>query len=206
MGISVFDTSGERLVYLPSIFTSIAIAYMSATFIANRKLWILTIVGLLIFYSASLHRSNQRWREAANLSKSILNDLASLSRQEDLLVINAPDSLRGVPVYQNGLKQALTRFQRVTRINHIDLVSLHSLQSTSDLIEVAQESNLFTIRLLNAKDEFSRINDQMECVGVAERTKKSLLIEIKDCFRGGDLFFFQQGRMVEASAIQGRFP
>jgi hypothetical protein len=206
MGISVFDTSGERLVYLPSIFTSIAIAYTSATFIANRKLWMLTIAGLLIFYSASLHRSNQRWREAANLSKSILNDLANLSRDDDLLVMNAPDSLRGVPVYQNGLKQALRTFQRVKKIKHIDLVSLHSLQSTSDLIEVAHESNLFTIRLLNAKDEFSRINDQVECVGIAERTKKSLLIQIKDCFRGRDVFFFHQGKMVEASTIQGVSP
>jgi hypothetical protein len=200
MGISVFDTSGERFVYLPSIFTSIAIAYISATFISNHKLWMLTIFCLLIFYSANLHRSNQRWREAANLSKSILNDLTSLSRHDDLLVINVPDSLRGVPVYRNGLEQALRTFQRSKRISHIDVVLFHSLQSTTDVIGVVRESKVFSIRLLNEKAEFSRINDQIECVGIAERSKNSLIIQLKDCFTGRDVFFFHEGKMVEALA------
>lgn len=206
MGISVFDTSGERLVYLPSIFTSIGIAYISAIFITNRKLWMLAIFCLLVFYSASLYRSNQRWREAANLSKSILNDLVSLSGHDDLLVINAPDSLRGVPVYQNGLTKALTTFQRAKKISQIDVVSLHSLQSATDVIEVARESNLFSIGLLSAKAEFSRINDQVECVGIAERSKKFLVIQIKDCSREREVFVFYQGKMVEVSTIQSDSP
>lgn len=205
MGISVFDTSGERFVYLPSIFSSIAIAYISASFISNRKLWLLTIFCLSVFYSASLYRSNQSWSEAANLSKSILNDLASLSKHDDLLVINAPDSLRGVPVYQNGLEQALRTFQRLKKINHIDVVSSHSLQSTTDVISVVRESNLFSIRLLNEKTEFSRINDQMECVGVAAQSKNALIVRLKDCFTARDVFFFQEGKMVEASALQRDF-
>jgi hypothetical protein len=203
MGISVFDTSGERFVYLPSIFTSIAIAYISAIFVTKRKLWLLTIFCLLVVYSAGLYRSNQRWREAANLSKSILNDLVSLSRHNDLLVINAPDSLRGVPVYQNGLEQALTTFQHSKKMDHIDVVSFHSLQSTTDPIEVVRQSDLFSIRLLNEKAEFSRVNDQVECVGVAERSRTSLVIQLKDCFTGRDVFYFHDGKMVDASPAQG---
>ncbi len=205
MGISVFDTSGERFVYLPSIFTSIATAYVSTTFISDRRLWVPTIFCLLIFYSANLHRSNQRWREAANLSKSILNDLASLSRHDDLLVINVPDNLRGVPVYQNGLEQALRTFQRSKKISHIDVASAHSLQSMTDVIGGVHESKLFLIRLLNEKAEFSRINHQIECVEVAERSKNSLIIELKDCFKERDVFVFLEGKMVEASAVQSDF-
>jgi hypothetical protein len=93
MGISVFDTTGERFVYLPSVFSSIAIAYLSVTLISSRKLWTLTTLCLLIFYAANLYRSNQRWREATNLSKSILDDLVNLSGNEDLVVINVPDNL-----------------------------------------------------------------------------------------------------------------
>ncbi|MFN2509934.1 MAG: hypothetical protein ABR568_00660 [Pyrinomonadaceae bacterium] len=206
MGISVFDTSGERLVYLPSVFTSIAIAYIVAAFIANPKLWILSVGCLLIFYSANLYRSNQRWREAANLSKSILNDLASLSRHDDLLVMNAPDSLQGAPVYQNGLTKALTTFQRTKKIRHLDLVSLHSLLSTTDVIEMVRESNLVSMRLLDAKAEFSRINDQMECVEIRRRSQTSLTVELKECVQGKDVFYFQKGKMVELSAFQSAFP
>jgi len=202
MGISIFDTSGERFVYLPSVFTSIAIAYVSAIFVTKRKLWLLSIFCLMVFYSAGLYRSNQRWREAANLSKSILDDLVILSRHDDLLVINAPDSLRGVPVYQNGLEQALRTFQRSKKISHVDVVSSHSLQSTTDVIDVVLESNLISIGLLNEKAEFSRVNDQVACVVVSERSKTSLIIQLRDCFTGRDVFYFHDGKMVATSPAQ----
>jgi len=111
-----------------------------------------------------------------------------------------------VPVYQNGLTKALTTFQRAKTINHIDLVSLHSLQSTTDVIEVVRESHLFSIRLLNAKAEFSRINDQMDCVEIRGRSKTSLRIELRECLKGKDVFFFHAGKMVELSAIQSDSP
>ncbi len=203
MGISVFDTSGERFVYLPSIFGSIAISYISAIFISKRNLWLLTIFCLLALYSAGLHRSNQRWRDAANLSKSILDDLVSLSRHDDLLVINAPDTLRRVPVYQNGLEQALRTFQHAKKISHVDVVAYHSLQSTTDAIDVVRAANLFSIYLLNEKAEFSRVNDQVECIGVVERSGTSLVIQLRDCFTGRDVFYFHDGKMVDATPPQG---
>ncbi len=202
MGINVFDTSGERFVYLPSIFTSIAIAYISTVFISHPKLWMLTIFCLLVFYSASLHKSNLRWREAASLSKSILDDVVSLSRHTDILILNAPDDLRGVPVYRNGLEQALRTFQRSIKISRVAVVSSHSLPSTVGVVGVVRESKRFSIRLLNEKAEFSRINDQLECVEIGERTRNSLMIELKDCFAGRDVFYFQEGRMVKDSLTQ----
>ena len=89
---------------------------------------------------------------------------------------NVPDTLRGVPVYQNGLAEALKTFQRSKRINRIDVVSFHSLQSTTDVISGRRAPRLVVIRLLNEKAEFSRVNDQIKCVGVAERSKNSLVI------------------------------
>jgi len=203
MGISIFDTSGERFVYLPPIFGSIAISYISAIFISKRNLWLLTIFCLLALYSAGLHRSNQRWRDAANLSKSILDDLVSLSRHDDLLVINAPDTLRRVPVYQNGLEQALRTFQHAKKISHVDVVAYHSLQSTTDAIDVVRAANLFSIYLLDEKAEFSRVNDQVECMGVVERSGTSLVIQLRDCFTGRDVFYFHDGKMVDATPPQG---
>jgi hypothetical protein len=199
MGINVFDTSGERFVYLGTVFSSIAIAYACATFIANRRIWILAISCLLIFYSVSLHRSNLKWRDAAGLSKSILNDLTGVSGHDDLLVINLPDNLSGVPVYQNGFEQALRIFQRSRKVGHVGVVSSHTLQTATEVLEVVRDANLFSIRLLNEKSRFVKVNDQVRCVGVAERSRYSLTMEFKDCLTATDVFYFQQGKMVEAS-------
>ena len=175
--------------------------YFSASFIPNRRWWLVAIWCLLIFYSAGLYRSNQRWREAANLSKSILNDLA-LSRQDALLVLNVPENLRGVPVYQNGLEQALRTFQPFKKISQVDVASFQTLRSTSDMIEIRREANLFSIRLLEEKADFSRVNDHLECVLIEERSKNSVRIRLRDCITGKEVFVFQGGRMSEVSTVQ----
>ncbi len=111
--------------------------------------------------------------------------------------------LRRVPVYQNGLEQALRTFQHAKKISHVDVVAYHSLQSTTDVIDVVRAANLFSIYLLNEKAEFSRVNDQVECMGVVERSRTSLVIQLRDCFTGRDVFYFHDGKMVDATPPLG---
>jgi protein O-mannosyl-transferase len=197
MGISVFDTSGERFLYLPSVFTSIAVAYTSVILIANRRVWFLSTCCLLLFYSVSLHASNQRWRDAADLTKSLLDDCTSQSTRTELLVMNVPDSLRGVPLFRNGLEQALMTFQHAARISRVDVVSTHSLQSTDD-VEIQSDSTLFTIQLSGVKEEFTRINDALECVEVVGQNKRSMSIRLTECAKRIDVFYFRDGRMIKS--------
>ena len=199
LGVSVFDTLGERFVYLPSIFSSIALAYIFTALISNQKLWLVTVAALLIFYSASLYRSNRRWQTAARLSQSILNDMVSLSKSEDLLVLNVPNDLQGVPVYRNGLEQALETFQNFRKISRVRILAYHTIQSTTGDVEVKAESNRFLIHLTNERAEFSRINDREDCLEVIEQSRDSIKIVLEDCFTGLDVFYFQDGKMVKAS-------
>ncbi|MDQ6653057.1 MAG: hypothetical protein M3Y84_09965 [Acidobacteriota bacterium] len=113
------------------------------------------------------------------------------------MVINVPDNLHGVPVCRNGLERGLTTFQHSKKTIHVDVISFHDLQTTTDVIDVEREGKLFLIRLLNEKDEFVRINKEMECVEVSERSKNSLTLQLKDCFARRHLFYFHDGKMVE---------
>jgi hypothetical protein len=102
-----------------------------------------------------------------------------------------------VPVFRNGLEEALTTFQQSKKIFHVDVISFHNLQTATDVIDVEREGRLFLIRLLNEKDGFVRINKEVECVEVSERSKSSLTIQLKDCLARRDLFYFHDGKMVE---------
>jgi len=201
MGISLFDTLGERFVYLPSVFSSIAVAYLSVALIPKVKRWMVLVLCLVIFYSASLYRSNKNWNEAATLSQSILQDLAGLSRHDEILILNVPGSLRGVPVYRNGLEEALTTFQHSKQLKGIQVVAYHDVPTLLSEIDVTKSSDDVLIRLLNEKMEFTQVNNTVECAAVVEQSRKLLRIKLQDCFVGKDLFFFQHGRMIEASNI-----
>jgi hypothetical protein len=195
MGISVFDTSGERFVYLPSAFTAIAVAYVLAVMIPRRAR-VFAVCLALLFYSVSLYTSNARWRAAASLSKSLLDNVTSQSTQSAVLVLNAPDSFAGVPVYRNGLDEALKSFQNSKKIDHVDVVSTHTMQNAADVAVERNQNETATIILAN-KSEFSRVNASVECVEVMGQTKQSLSIRMKECARGMDVFFFKDGRMIK---------
>lgn len=199
LGISLFDTSGERFVYLPSIFTSPALGYFFAALISSKRVWLVIIAGLLIFYSASLYRSNRRWQDAAHLSQSILNDLVEESKSDDLLILNIPDNLRGVPVYRNGIEQALATFQRVKKIGRVQVVAYHSIQTSGGNVEVTRDDENVSIRLLDERAEFARINDRVDCVKILNQSRNSLMLDLQNCFINREIFFFQDGRVMKAS-------
>ena len=201
LGLGVFDTSGERFVYLPSVFSSIALAYISAALVHNKRAWLFTLAAILIFYSAMLYRSNRRWQDASKLSRSLLNDLVGESRGDDLLILNIPDNLRGVPVYRNGIEQALETFQSLKKIGRVEVLSYHSIQSTTNEVEVRLEPKLFTIRLLNQEAEFSRIDNPSDCVEIVNQAKDSLTVALKDCPAKQTVFYFQDGKMRAVASL-----
>jgi hypothetical protein len=187
---------GERFVYLPTIFSSIFISVVLGSLASRPKLWRLAVFCLLVFFAVSLQRSNQRWAQAANLSKSILNDVVSLSKHNDLLILNVPGDLRGVPIYRNGLEDALRDFQQSKSYGRIDVVAFQSLRSTNDTSQVLQQSKFFLLGLSNEKEEFTRVNQKIECIGVDQLSRNSLRIRLEDCFKGRDVFYLSNGKMV----------
>lgn len=193
--LSLFNTQGERFVYWPSVFTSILIATVIAALLRSTKWQLVIIACLLVFYSVSLYRTNRTWAEAARLSRSIKEELAGASSQQRLLIINAPDNLRGAPVYHNGLEQALRLFQKPGRTGAVTILTLHDIQFTGDEIELKREGGDFTLRLLKPANGFTMVSDASPCVERLEQSNNSVRFRLKPCPEGFDIFFFNAGKM-----------
>jgi hypothetical protein len=152
---------------------------------------------VLVFYCVCLYRTNQTWAEAARLCSSIKDELArSASEGQRLVVINLPDNLRGVPVYHNGLEEALRVFQKERRIETAQVLSLHNLRAVDDAVELKREGDRFSLQLRNGADEFTSVANRFDCVEMLERPRaNSLLFRLSGCLPIPQLFFFNGGRM-----------
>lgn len=196
--VNVFDTHGERFLYLPSAFFSAALAFLlGKLLLRNSKLWVAALACVLLFDAASLWRTNEIWREAATLSRSMLDEMTKLSERESILVLNAPDTLRGVHLYRNGLEDALRTFQRDKQIARARVVSFFGIENADDEVQVLKdEVGVYSLRLLNERTTFERVVDAPPgCVEVIERTPNLLRLRLDGCERELDVFYFSAGRI-----------
>jgi protein O-mannosyl-transferase len=202
--LSLFDTQGERFLYWPSAFVAILISYLSLILLRGRRWWFLLSLCLIIFYSLSLYRTNRLWREAAEVSRDISRELArGGAGGQSLIVINAPDNLRGVPVFHNGLEESLRVFQPEGRIEKALLLSLHSIESLNERVELKREGAVFSLRLTNRAQEFIRVADNVGCLEVTERSSNALRFRLSDCPQGLAFFLFSDGKMYRVLDGEG---
>jgi len=170
-------------------------AYLSAILIRSRKLWLVILICTLGFYSVRLYQTNQSWSEAARLSRSIIDDLVDSSTRDHLIILNAPDNLRGVPVFHNGLPEALFYFQNRKHIRQVEIVAAQNLQSPVDEVMVNSFTGTLSIRLLEDKESFAQI-ERAQCLQLTAQSKNALEFHADPCAADADLFFFSKGRMT----------
>jgi protein O-mannosyl-transferase len=193
--LALYQTLGERFLYLPSVFTCLLMAYLAAILLRRPAWWLSILICILGFYSVRLYQTNQSWREAATLSRSIKDELTDPSTRDRLLIINAPDNLRGVPVFHNGLPEALEYFQNRKRFKQVEIVAFEELESGADEVALARLPESLTIHLVNENDNFARV-EPAQCVDVLAQSKTFLELHTKPCAADADLFFFDKGRMT----------
>jgi len=193
--LTLYQTQGERFLYLPSVFSCLLLAYLGTLLIRKKASWLVILICALGFCSARLYQTNQSWNEAAELSRSIMDQLVDSSTRDHLIVLNAPDNLRGVPVFHNGLPEALKYFQSRKRFKQIEIVALHDLQSAQDEVAVNRNAASLSIYLLDGKDNIVRA-DSTACFEMVARSGTSLEMRAQPCAADADLFFFDKGRMI----------
>jgi hypothetical protein len=199
--LSLYETWGERFLYLPSVFACLLIAYLAAILIRRKELWLLITICILGFYSVSLYRTNRTWRQAAELSRSIQNELVHSSTRDHLVILNVPDNLRGTPIFHNGLPEALAYFQHEKHFERIETIAFQDLRSATDGVEITSNTDLLTVRLRSDQNGFSR-TASTECLEIANQSpnsvaRNSLELRVKSCSNDTDIFFFDQGRMTK---------
>jgi hypothetical protein len=193
--LTLYQSLGERFLYLPTVFSCSLMAYVTSLLIRRRALWLSVLMVVLGFYAVRLYETNQVWREAAVLSHSIKDQISDLATGKRLLVINVPDNLRGVPVFHNGLSEALRDFQNQKQFDQIEVLAFQELQTSADELELQSFDQSQTIHLINDQGEFAR-TETLPCLEILAETKTSLELRAKPCLAGTQLFIFDKGRMT----------
>jgi hypothetical protein len=203
--LSIFDTQGERFIYWPSVFSVTLLAYLAFILLRSIRWWAVLLPCVLIFYSVCLYRTNQTWAEAARLSRSIKDELGQGAQAgQSVVVINLPDNLRGVPVYHNGLEEALRLFQKSNPIEGARVLALHGLQSVDDPVELKREGDALRLRLPGGADEFASVANGVDCIEMIEgEDARSLKLRLMDCARQPQLFFFNAGKIYRVVSEAG---
>lgn len=192
--LSLYDTQGERFVYLPTIFTCLALAYLSAILVRNTRVWLVILICWLGFYTAALYHTNQRWRDAAQVSRTVLEDLSGSATGDRILIINTPDNLNGAHLYRNGLPEALMYFQHQKIFKQVETVAFQNFQSVADEVTTISDGNLLTLNSLVNENTFWRVAPT-ECVQITGQTPNSLQLKREPCAANADVFVFSKGRM-----------
>jgi len=194
--LTLYQTLGERFLYLPSVFSCLLMAYTAVILIRNQTLWLVILICVLGFYSVRLYQTNRSWNEAARLSRSVTNELVDSSTHDHLIILNAPDNLRGVPVFHNGLPEALLYFQNRKRFRQVEIIAFQELQSPFDEVAVSSRSGFLSLHPLNDNDSFVRV-EHSECFETTAQPHKLELLA-KSCAGDADMFLFTKGTMTRA--------
>jgi len=135
------------------------------------------------------------WREAAKLSRNITADLIGSTSEEPILILNAPDNLRGAPVFHNGLPEALKYFEN--RNQQVEIAAFESLQSANDWIILSESGDILTMRSNSRMDVFDRVSSS-ECWAVVSQSANNVELRVRPCasYPGHPrIFYWSDGRM-----------
>ncbi len=191
--LTLYETLGERFLYLPTVFSCLLIAYLAAILLSRQMLLISLLICGLSFYSVRLFQTNRIWADASSLSRTVANELVDSSTSDHLIILNAPDSLRGVPVFHNGLPEALEYFQNRKRFRQIEIIAVQELQSTADEVAMAGTRSS-SIILQQHNGSFAR-PEPAPCFDILAHSQTVLELKPEPCSREADVFFFDKGKM-----------
>lgn len=192
--LNVYSSLGERFLYLPTVFSCLMLSYVSVVWIRKPKLWLIVLICALGFYGWRLYVANTMWREAARMTLSIKQELAASGSTKRLAILNAPDNLRGVPVFHNGLPEMLQFFQDQRQVERVDILSFQSLQSRFDEVDLRQLNDTLMLEPRNRRDTFTR-SSSAECLELAGHSEIHLQIRMAPCSIQTDVYFFSGGQM-----------
>jgi hypothetical protein len=193
--VDVYTTQGERYLYLPSAFSSVALAYAFAR-IARRKLALAALACLLAFYAATLWQTNSIWRQASDLSRSAVEDIgAQAGDGANVYVLNVPDTLRGVHLYRNGLAESVALFRHAEHVASVNVLSWHTLTTPLDRVDLSADPPAYTLTLPDPRATFERVDAPPPCVSLSGRSASALRLRIEGCPPTVKVFHFSEGRM-----------
>jgi len=126
--VSTRTSESDRLLYFPSVFVCLVIAFLLTELIQSKKLIIIISALLLVYSIYFLEKNNMNWHKASDISINILDSLKGRKATgKRMLFMNVPDEYNGAYIFRNGFEDALiihkldtSRIKRVSRLKWED--------------------------------------------------------------------------------------
>src|SRR5262245_28932796 len=195
--LNLYESLGERFLYLPTIFSCLLIGFVFTIMVRSQTIWLILLICALGLYSWRLYVANRVWQEGAQLTRSIKEDFSTGSPKSHLTILNAPDNLRGVPVFHNGLVEALQTFAIQSRFELVEINGYQTLQSRFDENLLRETADVFTLQPANPSDTFDRAATST-CVQLLRSSVNQLEFKRLPCLNQAQVYFFSGGKMRKA--------
>jgi hypothetical protein len=200
--VSRIDSRGERFLYLPSVFFSIALGWL--------QLWrqrmarmasTIAVLGFVAYSVVGLWSANAIWRDAGRLSQALTSEVRRVaSGHAEVVVANLPDHYRGAWVLRNGISEAVTRFRPEVPRGSISLVSTHGIRSLDEAPVIRRESPLrWTLTLAANGEPFAPTDPtQTGSVKIVERSSHRVTFEVPPWAEKPAILYYAAGAMHAA--------
>jgi len=138
-GISTRTSEGDRLLYFPSCFLCMMIAYLFVYFLKTTAWKMIFLSIITVYFIYFLERNNNQWIKASETTCLILDTLKTSPADH---LINLPDELEGAFVFRNGFRQSLI----LNKIDTAKVIVNHPLKrleylKIKDTIRASQEKD-----------------------------------------------------------------
>ena len=163
--VALTDTQDERLLYLPSVFLSLAAVLLLRRAVASRGVLVAIVLLASGAWVAAVHHLNVNWRLAGDIARGTVADLNNMRGNDRLFVLEVPDNLRGAYIFRNGLGEAILMYCPGLRFSGGALIALVSLQTPRDTVSASLDNGVLSVRAAESPGcTFSRA--QLPMMGV----------------------------------------
>lgn len=187
IGISLFSTDGERIVYLASVFACTLIATISVSLIANKANRAILIGIVVALYTVALYRSNENWRTAGRLLNTINGQIQSFSNSGPVTIANLPDNYRGAFIYR--------AYSCVASLHpNTEVLSFHGVRSLDEenYVEL-QKEDVYQLSL-SPDARIIKVNERSNCLQPIQVSEKQIKFK---SICPGDLLYFTRGNLAK---------
>lgn len=210
--ISLSNTEGERLLYLPSAFLVILLVLVIGVSLARfRVLLAIQFMIISIILSYYLYSFNQNWNLAGQIAKQVIESIDQEIQGRRMFLINIPDNLNGVYIYRNGLYAAGQLFAE-SEIELLNNATFNNLINPSNALNINRIGDReYWVKLLSPGTYFmnvhipfdQRLETQNFIISDVDfQTMQSFRIQIKDRIQPGEVGYYSGGRVINTKWLE----
>jgi hypothetical protein len=106
-GVSTRTYEGDRLLYFPSFFLCISLAFLVTVLFKKQALRNIISLLICLYFAWFLLQNNRYWTKASEITVHIINVFKTSGNTGEKLVVNLPEEYHGAYIFRNGFREAL---------------------------------------------------------------------------------------------------